>query len=41
MKENKPDTYTQTNKLLCDWSDKENYLIRYRMLKFFVRHEWK
>ena len=23
----KPDTYTQTKKLICDWSDKKNYLI--------------
>ena len=38
MKETKPDTYTQTKKLICDWSDKENYLIHYRMLKFYVRH---
>ena len=38
MKENKLDTYTQTKKLICDWSDKKNYLIQYRMLKFFVRH---
>ena len=32
-----PDPYTQTKKLICDWSDKENYLIHYRMLKFHVR----
>ena len=34
----KHDTYTQAKKLICDWSDKENYLIHYRMLKFYVRH---
>ena len=34
MKEIKPDTYIQTSKLICDWSDKKNYLILYRMLKF-------
>ena len=38
MKEIKPDTYTKTKKLICDWSDKKNYLIHYRMLKFYVRH---
>ena len=38
MKEILPDTYTQNKKLICDWSDKKNYLIPYRMLKFFVRH---
>ena len=38
MKTIKPDTYTQTKKLICDWSDKKNFLILYRMLKFHVRH---
>ena len=38
MKKMKPDTYTQTKKLICDWSDKKNYLIHYRMIKFYVRH---
>ena len=38
MKEIKPDTYTQTSKLICDWSDKKNYLVHYRMLKFYIRH---
>ena len=38
MKTIKPDTYLQTKKLVCDWSDKENYLIHYRMLKFYIRH---
>ena len=38
MKEIKPDTYIQTKKLICDWCDKKNYLIHYRMLKFYVRH---
>ena len=35
------DTYTQTTKLLCDCSDKKNYLIHYRMLKFYVIHGMK
>ena len=38
MKEIKPDTYIQTSKLICDWSDKKNYLVHYRVLKFYVRH---
>ena len=38
MKEIKPDTYRQ-KKLIYDWSDKKNYLIHYRKLKFDVRHE--
>ena len=39
MNEIKPDTYTQTKKLICDWSDKKNYLTHYRMLKFYIRHD--
>ena len=38
MKEIKPDTYIQTKKLICDWEDKKNYLVHYRMLKFYIRH---
>ena len=38
MKEIKPDNYTSTKKLICDWSDKKNYLVHYRMLKFYIRH---
>ena len=38
MKEIKPDTYIQSSKLICDWSDKKNYLIHYRMLKFYIGH---
>ena len=38
MKEIKPETNNQTKKLICDWSDKKNYLVQYRMLKFYVRH---
>ena len=36
MKTIKPDRFIQTKKLICDWSDKKNYLIHYRMLKFYV-----
>ena len=38
MKEIRTDTYVQSSKLICDWSDKKNYLVHYRMLKFYVRH---
>ena len=38
MKKIIPDIYTQTSKLICDWSDKKNYLVHYRMLKFYIRH---
>ena len=34
----KPYTYIQNKKLICDWSDKKEYLIHHRMLKFYVRH---
>ena len=38
MKGIKLDTYTQTKKLICYWFGKKNYLIHYRMLKFYVSH---
>ena len=38
MKEIKLDAYIQTKKLIGDWSDKKNYLVHYRMLKFYLRH---
>ena len=38
MKEIIPDPNTQIKKLICDWSDKKNYLVLYRMLKFYIRH---
>ena len=38
VKEIKLDTYNQTKKLICDWSDKKNYLVQYRILRFYVRH---
>ena len=34
----KPENYTKSKKLICDWTDKNNYLVHYRMLKFYVRH---
>ena len=38
MKKIKPETYIQTKKLIWVWSDKKNYLVHYRMLKFYLRH---
>ena len=38
MKKRKPKNLTKVNKLICDWSDKKNYLVHYRMLKLYVRH---
>ena len=38
MKEIKPDIYTQSKKLICDWSDKKIFLILYRVVKFYVRY---
>ena len=32
MKSIKADIYIQNKKLICEWSDKKNYLIHYRML---------
>ena len=38
MQEIKPENYVKSKKLICDWTDKKNYLVHYRMLKFYVRH---
>ena len=38
MKEIKPKKYTTFKKIICDWTDKINYLVQYRMLKFYARH---
>ena len=38
MNKNKSNTNTQTKNVICDWSDKKNYLIQFRMLKIYVRH---
>ena len=38
MNQIKGDNYTQCKELICDWTDKKNYLVHYRMLKFYVRH---
>ena len=39
MKKIKPDTYIQTKNMICDWSDEKNYLVQYRLLKFYLRHD--
>ena len=38
MNKIKPENYTKSSKLICDGTDNKKYLIRYRMLKFYVRH---
>ena len=38
MNKIKPKNYTKSKKLICDWSDKKEYLIHYRMLELYVRH---
>ena len=38
MKQTKPENYAKSKNLICDWTDKKNYLVHYRMLKFYVRH---
>ena len=38
MNKIKPVNYMKNKKLIYDWTDKKNYLILHRMLKFYVRH---
>ena len=38
MKKIKPKNYAKSKNLICDWTDKKNYLLHYRMLKFYDRH---
>ena len=38
VNEIKPDTHIQNKKLICDWSDKKNYLVHNRLLKVYIRH---
>ena len=37
LKNIKLKNYTSHNKLISDWTDKKKFLIRYRMLMFYVR----
>ena len=39
MKKIKLKNFTRAKKVKCDWTDKENHLVRYRMLKIYVRHD--
>ena len=41
MKSIMPKNYVSHKKLICNWTDKRNYLNHYRMLKFYVRHGMK
>ena len=38
MNDMKTDSYTSCKKIICDWTDRKNYFIHYRMLKFYVKH---
>ena len=38
MKSIKPDNYIQSSKLICDFSYQKNYLVHYKILKFYIRH---
>ena len=38
MKQIKPKNNAKSKKLTCDWTDKKNYSVHYRMLKFYVSH---
>ena len=38
MDSNKPESYVKCRKLICDWTDKQKYLVHYRLLKFYVKH---
>ena len=29
---------SKLKKMICDWTNKQNYLVHYRLLKFYVRH---
>ena len=38
MKKIQPINNTKARKLICNWTDKKNYLVLYRLLKFYLRH---
>ena len=38
MKKKKLKKYTQTENLICDWTDKRIYLYHYKMASFYVRY---
>ena len=41
MNLNKPESYVKCKKLIFDWTDKQKYLLHYRLLKFYVKHGMK
>ena len=41
MSKMKPNGYKPTEKLICDQTNKTNYLVHYRLLQFYVRHGMK
>ena len=38
MKENKPENYKPTEKLIMDQTNKQRYSLHYGVLKFYIRH---
>ena len=38
MKKIKLKSYKKARKLVCDWTDKKNYLIHYIVIKFYARY---
>ena len=38
MKKKQHKICTMAKRLICDWTDKKDYLVHYRMLNFHVRH---
>ena len=38
MKKIKPKNFTRAEKVICDWTDKKNYLVHYRMFVVYVGH---
>ena len=38
MKKIKPKNYTEYKKQFCEWTDKKNYLIQFRMCEFQFTH---
>ena len=38
MSSNKPESYVKCKKLIYDWTDKQKYLVHYRLFKFYVKH---
>ena len=41
MLDAKPERYTKCKKLVCDWTDKQKYLVHASLLNFYVKHGMK